>query len=278
MKSIESSVSLVNCYLGLSLGGAKSDKTCLTVIHYYPKQQKAFVIENHTSLAATQTESADEVLLKILKNYENYLKVLACDAPLTLPPCLTECEKECPGYQHCKKSEVRWMHREYLKAKKKHSKLKFFTPYSQRPVDLYFRYKHMDCNLFQDETLGANLAPQTARMAYLKRYLDSSKLIEVWPKLALFYLSKKLKLSKKNVLSYRTIESGAEDRAKVIEILSQNANLFIYDKDQKHFIENMSAFDSLLCAWTAMQYDLDQVEKFKQPLPLESGWVQIPSL
>ncbi|MEW6057697.1 MAG: DUF429 domain-containing protein [Bdellovibrionota bacterium] len=281
-----SSIQTVDRYLGLSLGGAKSDRTCLTVVDYYRKQEKAFVVDIFDSIGAEDDLTGDQVLLSLVEEVsgevggrpQSGVKVFAVDAPLTLPPCLSGCEEGCQGYETCRRTEVKWMRNQFQKAKAKNSKTKHFTPYGQRPVDLYFRYKHPEEDLFQDETMGANLAPQAARMNYLKRHWASMQLIEVWPKLTLYYLQKSLRLTRKEVLSYRHLERGAGIRNRILERLAEVSNIFIYERDLKKFISNISAFDSFLCAWVAMQYDLERVMGFRSDLPLESGWVQLPEL
>lgn len=278
----------VNRFLGLSLGGAKSDRTCLTVIDYYRKQDKAFVVDIYEGIGPSDDLTADQALIALVDEIahelsernesESSVKVMAVDAPLTLPPCLAGCDAACEGYESCKKPEVRWMRQQFRRAQEKKRKLKHFTSYSQRPVDLYFRYKHPEENLFQDETMGANLAPQAARMHYLKRFFGDMHLIEVWPKLTLYYLQKLLKLSKRELMSYRHLEDGVRVREHVVERLIEKSNLFIYERDLKKFVSNMASFDSLLCAWSALQYDLGNVVKFRGDLPIESGWVEVPEL
>ena len=169
----------VQRYIGLSLGGGKSDRTCVTVIDHYRKQEKSFVVDIFESIGPEEDQTADQVLLDLIEelssgNDREFLKVIAVDAPLTLPPSLLDCKDGCSGYEDCKNPSVKWMRLQYERTKIKNRKIKHFTPYTQRPVDLYFRYKHPDQDLFQDETFGANLAPQAARMQYLKRNFESS--------------------------------------------------------------------------------------------------------
>lgn len=273
-------------YLGLSLSGAKTDKTCLTVIDHYHRQDKAFVVDIFESIGSEEDLTSDEVLLSTIHEianefsdrHRNGIQVLGVDAPLTFPPCLASCDEDCKGYEKCKRPVVRWMRAQYQKAKESKNKLKHFTPYGQRPVDLYFRYKFPDENLFQDETMGANLAPQAVRMNYLKRHLADVRLIEVWPKLVLHYLQKPLRLSRREITSYRNIEGGAGARQRILEHLSDKARLFIYDRDLKKFVANSDAFDSLICAWVALEADLGRVVKFPANLPLESGWIEVPEI
>lgn len=277
----------VHRYLGLCLGGAKSDRTCLAVLDYYPKQKKSFAVDVYEAIASEDGLTSDQVLIDLIFELSEEvsqgredasIRVMGVDAPLTLPPCLQGCDSDCQGYEKCRRPEVRWMKQQYQRAKAKNSKLKHFTPYSQRPVDLYFRYKYLDQNPFQDETMGANLAPQAVRMTYLKRYLTDLTLIEVWPKLALFHMQKALRVTKRDVLEYRHIERGVQVRERLLDQLAEKSSVFIYERDRKKIVSNVGTFDAMLCAWVAMQYDLDQVVKFKSDLPLESGWVQIPEL
>jgi hypothetical protein len=223
-------------------------------------------------------ELIDELEHEIKSDNGNCVRVMGVDAPLTLPPCLLGCEDSCTGYEKCRKPEVRWMRAQYLKAKSRNSKTKHFTPYSQRPVDLYFRYKYSEPNLFQDETMGANLAPQAVRMAYLSRRLPELRMVEAWPKLVLYHLVKPLKLSKREVLDYRHIERGAGVRTRVLERLVEKSQLFIYERDMKKLVMNLDGFDSFICAWVAMMADLERVVEFKSDLPLDSGWIEIPEL
>jgi len=266
--------------LGLSLGGAKSERTSLTIIDYYVRQQKAFVIDVVTEIGSEEDQTADQVLIDLIKKSvpDGGIDILAVDAPLTYPPCLPACDKDCHGYEKCKKPEVKWMRTQFLRAKQKNRKIKHFTPYSQRPVDLYVRYKYPNQDVFQDETMGANLAPQAVRMNYLKHFFKGIKLVEVWPKLVLYHLQKEFKLSKSEVMGYRNLERGAHIRTRVLDQIVKRSDVFIYERDFKKYVMNMMAFDSLICAWVALQCELDRVVKFKSDLPLQSGWVQIPEL
>jgi hypothetical protein len=273
-------------YLGLSVGGAKSERTCLAVIDHYQNHRKSFVVDVFEGIAAEGELNADQVLIDLVEELsgelsdenESAVRVMGVDAPLTLPPCLLGCDSDCPGYEKCRKPEVRWMRNLYLKERARNSRVKHFTPYSQRPVDLYFRSRQPERDFTRDETMGANLAPQAARMAYLRERLGVAKLVEVWPKLALFNVMKPLKLTRRDVLECRNLERGAAIRTRILERLADVAQIFIYERDLKKLIQNMDAFDSFLCAWVAMMSDLGKVVPFKADLPLDSGWVTIPEL
>lgn len=278
MKKIQEAGRDVERYLGLALGGGKSDRTALTVIDYYRPQHKAFVIDAFDAIGSHDQYTADEVLLEIMHEM-GAVKLLAVDAPLTLPPCMPTCARECKSVTACKRPAVKWMAGQYRKAKAKNPKLKCFTPYTQRPVDLYFRYEHPQLEPFQDETFGANLAPVAARMQYLKQRLQPKlKLAEVWPKLALFHSAKALGLPKDEALYYRHLEDGAGVRESFVQSIMDHSHLFIYDRDAKKFAANITAFDSLVCAWVALRAGQGRTVKFKKGLPLDSGWIELPEV
>ena len=134
-------VSPVSRYLGMTLGGAKSDRTCVTVIDYYRKQDKAFVVDIYESIGPQDNLTADQVLIDLIAElskdasaaHQEGIRVMGVDAPLTLPPCVPGCEDSCEGYDNCKKPAVKWMRQHYQRAKQRNGRVKHFTPYSQRP-------------------------------------------------------------------------------------------------------------------------------------------------
>ncbi|GEM_PF-1428041 len=279
---------------GLSLGGARSDRTCLTVIDFYQRDEKsnekAFVVDVFEGIGQSGELDGDEALLKIVNEslMERPATLLAVDAPLTLPPCFVGCADTCEGYQKCKRPTVKWMRNQFLKARQKNRGIKGFTPYLQRPVDIYFRYQFTDKELFKDDTLGANYAPQAARMQYLKqRWLpggskkNNFELIEVWPKLVLFCLQKELKLTRKEATGYRNVEQGAGIREKLLETLSDRYHIFVYERDASKLLSSVPAFDSFICAFVALQYSLGRVVDFKHELNqkeiLKTGWIELPN-
>ncbi len=269
----------VDRYVGLSLGGPRSDRTALTVIDYYKKQQKAFIIDVYESIAAHDHFTADEVLLDIIQELGEQVSIIAVDAPLTLPPCALGCAKDCRGYTTCRRPAVLWMRNQHRKAKARNPKLKWFAPYVQRPVDLYYRHQNPGVDLMQDDTLGANLAPQAARMQYLKSHLPSGVgLIEVWPKLAVLQSHGALDISRDEALSYRHMEEGASIREDILASIADTSGLFLYERDVKKYAQNMAAFDSLVCAWVALLKGLHRCAPTPKGVPVESGWVELPSL
>ena len=159
--------------------------------------------------------------------------------------------------------EVKWMRDQTKRAEKSAELMDAgiraldFTPYTQRPVELWVRY-HVFKDLpvhsrFEiDETLGGNRAPLTARMHYLKGHLRGIELSEIWPKLTVAILGNRLKLPRRILTSYRQLESGAHARMEMLEAWTKEFGLFIYERDQNKLAENLSAFDAFICAFGAM--------------------------
>jgi hypothetical protein len=277
----------VERFIGISIGGAKSDRTALTVLDFYTKQKKAFVVDvidgigpDPISLDNLRSEyTADQALLDLIEELKINLNLIIVDVPITLPPCFLDCDIKCSGYDKCKKQEVKWMTKQYQDALKKHKKIKHFTPYTQRPVELYFRYKFFNADIFQDESLGANYAPLVARVQYLKRHFPkNSILMECSPKLSLFNVSKKLKLSLDDYKEYKSIESGIHIREKIIEKIIHIEGIFIYERDLKKLISNIHAFDSFLCVWAGFAFYNNKVHRYPKDFPIKSGAIVVPEL
>jgi len=127
-----------------------------------------------------------------------------------------------------------------------------------------------------DEALGGNRAPLTARMQYLQRYLDRKTLIEAWPKLTALRLCLQLGMDRRFLGRYRKLEEGAHARLQFLEHLVARHGIFIYDRDMRKLSTSLTAFDSFLCAYTALLSHLGKCEKSPRGFPVASGWVEYP--
>jgi hypothetical protein len=127
-----------------------------------------------------------------------------------------------------------------------------------------------------DEALGGNKAPLTARMQFLKHYLDDYELHEVLPKLTVALITPFLKLSQKTLLQYRQLEEGANARQVILQKMTEHLDIFIYDRDQKKITQNLNAFDAFLSAYTVMLYDRNECVAPPKSFPIKSGWVRYP--
>ena len=279
-------------YLGLELSGAKNAKTTIAVLEYYPKEKKVFLLDVHLGIGPDTTANPDEALIQLLLEYadEHPDLKLGTSAPLTLPPCLNCTRKTCLSAKQCASPEVRWM-KEFVKkhpshaqgkVSKKTAKMKdFFTPYTQRPIELWLKGevfpKFSDKLKFEiDEAMGANKAPLTARMHFLKLHLQKFDLHEVLPKLSVTLLMSKLKLNLKTLQNYRKLEEGVQARQEIIEKMAHQLDIFIYDRDLKKLTHHIHAFDAFMCAYTVLLFDRKECAEPPKGFPLASGWIRYP--
>lgn len=273
-------------YLGLELAGAKNEKTALAVLEFYPTEQKIFLLDTFDRVVPREDQSGDEALLEMIQEFQPGIACMGVNVPLTLPPCI-ECTKAtCPLPGKCKVPSVKWMRNTDLKFTRRPregTRHKPITPYTQRPVELWVKHHVlpdlMVPDLFEiDETLGGNKAPLTARMHFLQRHFKKIKLVETWPKLTVALLAGEARLPKRILESYRHLEQGAQSRMAIIEMLAQHFDLFMYERDQQKLAQSLSAFDALMCAYTALLSDTSRCVRPPSGFPTATGWVEYPAL
>jgi hypothetical protein len=277
-------------YLGLELSGAKNQKTALAALQFYPREHKIFLLDIYDRIAAHEEQSSDEALLEVIAECAagaagadgSAEARMGVNVPLELPPSLLCDCRGCARGRPCTHPGVKWMREATRRAaRQKGVKVLDFTPYTQRPVELYMRYQVMpelrDVAQFEiDETLGGNRAPLTARMHYLKRHLGGLPLVEVWPKLTVATLAPQLGITRKTVLAYRHLEQGAPARSEILDALVERQGIFIYERDQRKLAQSLAAFDAFLCAYTALLADLGQCVRPPAGFPVATGWVAYP--
>jgi hypothetical protein len=275
-------------YLGLELAGAKSDRTAIAAIEYYPKERKIFLLDLFDRQGTTDTQSADEALLQLLQELTPEIQAVGAHVPLTLPPCIECTRKHCPLPARCTVPAVKWM-REQSKvgsvarknAKTRRRQLEL-TPYTQRPIELFIRQKILaevpeDRRIEVDDALGSTRAPLTARMHFLRRHLPDVPFIEVSPKLSLVLLASELGIQKRLLRSHRHLEEGAQARTQILELLAQAHGVFFYDRDLRKLALNLAAFDAFFSAYTALLAFEGQGAQPPRGFPNASGWIAHPA-
>ncbi|MDR3607967.1 MAG: DUF429 domain-containing protein [Oligoflexia bacterium] len=275
-------------YLGVELAGAKNQKTAVAVLEWYAKGEKIFLLDIHDRLTHVPRGSGegthhahlhhpgDEALLELIDELNEGIARTGVNTALDLPPAIGKSARAAA-------SEIQWMREITRKATRSKLKALEFTPYTQRPVELWIRYHIMPelepHERFEiDETLGGNRAPLTARMHYLQRYLKGMNLTEVWPKLSVAVLAASLGLSKRTIQCYRHLEEGVHAREEILERLTEKEEVFIYERDVRKLSSNLASFDAFICAYTALLADLGRTEKKPKGYPASAGWVHCPSI
>jgi hypothetical protein len=271
-------------FLGLELAGAKNQKTSVAVLEYFAKERKIFLLDIFDHIMALEHQSGDDALLEVLKEESPGVVKMGVNVPLELPVCITCARKSCIVSARCAAPAVKWMRALTRKAAKTQTlshRVREFTPYTQRPVELWIRHQILpllpESNFFEiDEALGGNRAPLTARMHFLKRHLTDIPLVEVWPKLSIAVLAAKLGVHKRIASSYRHLEYGVHAREEILIGLSQKYELFVYERDMKKISHSLTAFDAFICAFTALLSHQNQCVKAPKGFPIATGWVQYP--
>lgn len=72
-------------YLGLSLGGGKQDKACLSVMEYYPEQKRIFLSKIVEKIKNEENISADLKIHELLQQDKGEVDFLAVDVPARFP-------------------------------------------------------------------------------------------------------------------------------------------------------------------------------------------------
>jgi len=277
-------------YLGMDLAGAKNQKTALATLEYYPREQKTFLLDVYDRIVPKDEQTGDEALLEVLEELRggpHEVALLGVNVPLTLPPCAICSRKACSKLGKCGDPAVKWMRDFTRKNARAHRaepggiRVRDFTPYTQRPTELYVRYQVMPelepAQRFEiDESLGGNKAPLTMRMQYLKRYLVGLPVVETWPKLTIALLSRELGISRRMIMSYRRLEEGIHARQEILEAMAKRFGLFIYDRDLRKLSQSLPAFDAFACAYTALLSDTGRCAKVPSGFPDPEGWVHHP--
>lgn len=264
-------------YLGLELGGAKNQRTTIAVLQFFPHEKKTFLLDVHEGIGTKgdkdDPKTGDELLLDIFNTYRKDLAHIGVDIPMELPPCLVCPRKNCPMPAKCTIPAVRWMR----------EKNKDFTPYTQRPVELWLRYKLLP-HIFPrfrfeiDETMGGTKAPRTARMVFLKRHLGKFPMIETLSKLTLAVMAQNFKFNPRYVSSYRQLDSGAHSREWLLEAIASKYSIFIYERDVTLLTKSLGAFDAFLSALTALLAESGLCALPPKGFPVASGWIYYPKL
>lgn len=262
-------------FVGISLGGGKTDKTCTTVLEFYPEAKKVFLKEINEKVRGQIGRSSDLELHKYIENIPPPVEHLAFDVPLQMPKCL-RCRLKCPGYEVCQEPEIKWLRKYYTQHGAKKKFYKSFTPYTERCVENYLRTE-LEESFQLPHALGANAAPLTARAHFIVRRLKMS-CIEVYPKLSLWRIGRSLGIQKSYLRFHKHAVEGEDIREAILKQLLAKGLVFIYEEDIKTLISNSYAFDAFLCGLTAYYKFINRVEKRPKGFPESESWIEIPKI
>ncbi|MGE0631571.1 MAG: DUF429 domain-containing protein [Pseudobdellovibrionaceae bacterium] len=260
-------------FVGVSLGGGKSDKACVAVLEYYPEHQKVFLSRLFEKIKTEGEISADLKIHEVLEAHQEGLHAVAFDVPLQMPKCI-RCPLPCPGYERCTEPEIKWMWKWTHSRNSKKRPKKLFTPYTQSCSEMYVQTELEEPFILSD-TLGSNIAPLVARAHFIKRRFGH-RAISIHPKLSIWRIGRSLKVAKSHLRHHRHSVGGDESRHIILEALSKNNVAFMYHQDLKAMVENSHAFEAFICALTVFLRYRGQTEKRPLDFPKEEEWLEFP--
>lgn len=260
---------------GLSLGGGKTDRCALAYLDYYPEQRKVFLSHLMEKFKGDAEASGDFRLSHTLQTSDKKIDLLAFDVPYQLPKCL-RCTLDCPGFESCQEPEILWMINAYEKWNRGKRPSKNITPYTERCAEAYVRTQVDEAGVISPHhTLGANLAPLTARAYFLQRRLNLPS-VEVLPRLSLWRIGLNLAIPKSHLKFYRHAFDGEDARKFILNRLVERNLAFIYVQDIKVMIEIPQAFDAFIAAFTGVLKLNGQCEPKPKDFPPAEAWIEHP--
>lgn len=273
MRSSRKSFKVIK-FAGLTLGGGKGRKTCLSVLEYYVQEKKLFLSQLYDGIEESSKISGDTRIIKALDKMGDQLHTVAIDAPLIVPKCM-RCRLKCPGHEKCTEPEIRWMWRWYKRRSPEKRPNKIFTPYTERCVEQYI-CETFGPELAPDHAFGSNRAPLSARAHYLKRRIRHAKVIEVLPRLSVWRLGMDMGFKANHLLLYKQLARGPAIRQKFLDEWSEEGLSFIYHRDFRLMVKDAFAFESFICAYTAYLNYKGLCEKPPKNFPKSEGWIAFP--
>lgn len=279
-------------FLGIHLGGAKSNQTSVVVFDVFREQQSEksdfrFLVDVFDKIQPSPEQEPDSELFRLIVDHQEHLCSIGVDAPLTMPPFFS-CEESCLGFDDCQSPGVVWLRdelKERMSKPRNGKRPRPVAPYVERPVDVYLR-KYLGEGFGQItviEALGASMASKTARMQYVQkimkhRFQMKTKWVESNPTLSLYCMKEFFSLSNRDLQLYRDMEHGASIRLRILDRLNAKKNIFLYENDVNEMVQSLPAFYAFLSAYTAYLEHMNFVEPPEEGFPVETGWVAIPKI
>lgn len=260
-------------FIGISLGGGKSDRTAITVLEYYVHQKKLLVSRVLDRLKTEGELSSDLKLHEYVQQFKSDVELVGLDVPLTLPKCF-HCQLTCPGYEFCEEEEILWMWKQFRQIAEVKKNARMFTPYTRRCAEVYWGHE-LEGNWALGDALGSNQAPLLARGRFICRRWEYP-VIEAIPRLSLMRWAAKHRVSKVQLKSHRHALNGADARAYLVRQMAEHLDIFFYDQDKQLFSDHLVAFDSLWVALTAFWKFQKQCEPRPKTFPKNEGWIEVP--
>ncbi len=260
-------------FIGVSLAGGKTDKTAISLLEFFPEENRLFLSRLVDRLKPSEQISGDSQVISELLMMKSPGAQVIFDTPFHLPQCLT-CTLVCPGQEACNQPQIQWMRKFEENQRKKKRPKRMFTPYTQRAIDLYAQTE-LEESFFIQHAMGANQAPLLARAMFLKKRIDMP-CFEALAGVAVWRIGRNFKIAKSHLRAFRKSVGGEEAREIFLENLAANTNTFIYDQDYRMLIRNHHCFEALICSFTGFLRHKDAVTLPPKEWPSGEDWPLFP--
>lgn len=263
-------------FMGLALGGGKSNRTHLAIIDYFLDEKKVFLSHVYRDIGEARGMSGDSILVNLIEQNSENLQAIGVDAPLSAPKCILE-KGPIASLEESNDKEILWMWEHHQKQDAKKRPNKIFTPYTERCVEQYISTS-LEQPFPMDHALGSNRAPIWARAQFLKRRLNQKNFIETYPRLSVWRLGRSLKISKNPLLLYKNSVRGAQHRQVILEKLIDSEWVFIYSQDVKHMVKDVFVFEAMISGFTAFLNHKKLCESPPKGFPKGAAWIAYPKV
>lgn len=260
-------------FLGVALSGAKTPKTSMAVLEYYPQTNRYALAHIYDQINSKNDKSPDQMLIEHIEK-TSQIQSIHIDVPLQPPKTILNILK-CPGFEKETDEELKWMKTFYAKevsSKKLHRSL---SPYTERIAELYWKNK-LEEKFVLDHAGGANKAPLMFRAIYLKHLLPKHQMFEFYPKVSVWQIGRAYKISKSVLRSYSHAVYGQESRELILSQLEKHMNLFSYEVEKRKMLKDINAFNAFIGALTGVYFNNKQIFAKDTSIPKSEAWPHVP--
>lgn len=260
-------------FLGVALSGAKTPKTSMAVLEYYPQTERYALAHIYDQINSKNDSSPDEMLLEYIEKTGS-VESIHIDVPLQFPKTILSILK-CPGHEKDSGDELKWM-KDFYAGEVTTKKLgRSLSPYTERVAELYWKNK-LDEKFILDHAGGSNKAPLMFRAIYLKHLLPKHEMHEFYPKISVWQIGRAYKISKSVLRSYSHSIYGQESRELILEQLEKHMNLFCYEVERRKMLKDINAFNAFIGALTGVYHSQKLIFPKDSSIPKSEAWPHVP--
>lgn len=260
-------------FLGVALSGAKTPKTSMAILEFYPETQRYVLAHIYDQINAKDDKSPDQVLLDHIAKTAN-IQSIHIDVPLQPPKTILNI-LDCPDLNSDHHEELKWMKNFYAKEVSTKKLQRSLSPYTERVAELYWKNK-LEEKFILDHAGGANKAPLMFRAMYLQHLLPQHSMYEFYPKISVWQIGRAYKVAKSVLRSYSHSVYGQESREQILVQLEKHLQLFSYDVEKRKMLRDINAFNAFIGALTGVYHSCKLVHDKDLSLPQSMAWPHVP--